>query len=154
MIYSAFRTIIIGVIACLVYILGYQYGVKHKIKEIRKTSVIYIICLFILVLLNLIFKGHTSSIKAFVLVITLVMLVTLIGLIYHLLIAIKETRIEKKLKADYYKKKTNREKSKREQKEDIIAIYKDDVKHTRYNSIIFAGVIYIFIYLLVFALIF
>lgn len=154
MIYSAFRTILIGIIGVIVYILGYQYGVKHRVKEIRKTSIFYIICLCLLILLNLIFKGRIDSVKAFVLVIILVMFVTVIGLIYHLLIAIKETRIEKKVKTDYYKKKVNREKTRAKQKEEIIAILKDDVKHTKYNSIIIAGVIYIFVYLLVFALIF
>ena len=36
MIFSTLRTLIIGIIGVIVYLLGYQYGYKHKIREIKE----------------------------------------------------------------------------------------------------------------------
>lgn len=154
MTFNVTRTVIITVIFLIVYLLGYQYGIKNKNIEIRKASVYFIVCLLIIFILNLIFKGLLNTLpKIYITSITL-LIVTFVSWIYLFKLAVKETKIENKIKDDYYKKKSNREKERKIQKQEIIELIKSDKLHNKYNSIIFAVLIYALLYLLVFLLIF
>ena len=81
-------------------------------------------------------------------------IVTIAYFIYILLIALKQNRIENKIKDAYYKKKTNRDKDRITQREEIITLIKADRLFNKYNSIIISVLLYTFLYLLVFLLIF
>lgn len=154
MIFSTLRTVIIGIIGVIVYLLGYQYGYKHKIREIKKASIVFIICMVLMVILNIIYKGKIESFKALLFVLIPLVIVTFVYFIYILLIALKQTKVENKIKEDYYKKKVNREKSRKIQREEILSLYKADKKFMKYNSIIVSVFTFTFVYLLVFLLIF
>ena len=154
MIFSTLRTLIIGIIGVIVYLLGYQYGYKHKIREIKKASIVFIICMILMVILNIIYKGKIESFKALLFVLIPLVIVTVVYFIYILLIALKQTKVENKIKEDYYKKKVNREKLRKVQREEILSLYKADKKFMRYNSIIVSVFTFTFVYLLVFLLIF
>ena len=154
MIFSTLRTLIIGIIGVIVYLLGYQYGYKHKIREIKKASIVFIICMILMVILNIIYKGKIESFKALLFVLIPLVIVTVVYFIYILLIALKQTKVENKIKEDYYKKKVNREKLRKVQREEILSLYKADKKFMKYNSIIVSVFTFTFVYLLVFLLIF
>ena len=154
MIFSTLRTLIIGIIGVIVYLLGYQYGYKHKIREIKKASIVFIICMILMVILNIIYKGKIESFKALLFVLMPLVIVTVVYFIYILLIALKQTKVENKIKEDYYKKKVNREKLRKVQREEILSLYKADKKFMKYNSIIVSVFTFTFVYLLVFLLIF
>ena len=154
MIFSTLRTLIIGIIGVIVYLLGYQYGYKHKIREIKKASIVFILCMILMVILNIIYKGKIESFKALLFVLIPLVIVTFVYFIYILLIALKQTKVENKIKEDYYKKKVNREKLRKVQREEILSLYKADKKFMKYNSIIVSVFTFTFVYLLVFLLIF
>lgn len=154
MIFSTLRTLIIGIIGVIVYLLGYQYGYKHKIREIKKASIVFILCMVLMVILNIIYKGKIESFKALLFVLIPLVIVTVVYFIYILLIALKQTKVENKIKEDYYKKKVNREKLRKVQREEILSLYKADKKFMKYNSIIVSVFTFTFVYLLVFLLIF
>ena len=154
MIFSTLRTLIIGIIGVIVYLLGYQYGYKYKIREIKKASIVFIICMVLMVILNIIYKGKIESFKALLFVLIPLVIVTFVYFIYILLIALKQTKVENKIKEDYYKKKVNREKLRKVQREEILSLYKADKKFMKYNSIIVSVFTFTFVYLLVFLLIF
>ena len=154
MIFSTLRTLIIEIIGVIVYLLGYQYGYKHKIREIKKASIVFIICMILMVILNIIYKGKIESFKALLFVLIPLVIVTVVYFIYILLIALKQTKVENKIKEDYYKKKVNREKLRKVQREEILSLYKADKKFMKYNSIIVSVFTFTFVYLLVFLLIF
>ena len=154
MIFSTLRTLIIGIIGVIVYLLGYQYGYKYKIREIKKASIVFIICMVLMVILNIIYKGKIESFKALLFVLIPLVIVTVVYFIYILLIALKQTKVENKIKEDYYKKKVNREKLRKVQREEILSLYKADKKFMKYNSIIVSVFTFTFVYLLVFLLIF
>ena len=136
MIFSTLRTLIIGIIGVIVYLLGYQYGYKHKIREIKKASIVFIICMILIVILNIIYKGKIESFKALLFVLIPLVIVTVVYFIYILLIALKQTKVENKIKEDYYKKKVNREKLRKVQREEILSLYKADKKFMKYILLI------------------
>ncbi len=154
MIFSTLRTLIIGIIGVIVYLLGYQYGYKHKIREIKKSSIVFILCMILMVILNIIYKGKIESFKALLFVLIPLVIVTVVYFIYILLIALKQTKVENKIKEDYYKKKVTSEKLRKVQREEIVSLYKADKKFMKYNSIIVSVFTFTFVYLLVFLLIF
>ena len=154
MTFSVVRTLLITVIILIVYLMGYQYGDKHRNKDIKKASVIFIICLLFMCFLNIIYKGKVTSIGGLLMVLITLIIVTIAYFIYILLIALKQNRIENKIKDTYYKKKTNRDKDIRTQREEIITLIKADRLFNKYNSIIISVLLYTFLYLLVFLLIF